>query len=185
MHIPDLDINTVCTTFTACLRVIKSFLDANPRAVPIPIMTEFKTAMALGQSQGGAKVIPWDNTTLLDGLDAEIRSVFTSRQLITPDDIRQPGMTLEESVLKYGWPNLDSARGRVLFLMDNGPDNPVNAKYIEGRPNLEGRVLFTNSAPGRADCAFQKVNRSFFFFFCLYGAALFFESPNMYLTGDS
>lgn len=164
MHIPDLDIHTVCTTFTSCLKIIKSFLDANPHVVPIPIMTEFKQSEALGASLGGAKPIPWADAKLLDGLDQEIRSVFSAKQLITPDDIRRPGMTLEESVLKYGWPNLDSARGRIFFLMDNGPDDDVNKKYLEGKTNLEGRVLFTNSAPGKADCAFQKVCLSSFFF---------------------
>lgn len=169
MHIPDLDIHTVCTTFTSCLKVIKSFIDANPNTVPIPIMTEFKESDPRGAVLGGAKAVPWNDAKLLDGLDAEIRSVFGAKQLITPDDVRRPGMTLEQSVLKYGWPNLDSARGRVLFLMDNGPDDAVNKKYLEGKTNLEGRVLFTNSAPGKADCAFQKVFYSLFFTLFFFG----------------
>ncbi|KAK2608823.1 histone lysine methyltransferase Set9 [Conoideocrella luteorostrata] len=158
MHIPDLDIHTVCTTFVSCLKIIKTWMDANPKAVPIPIMTEFKEADPLSAVLGGAKAIPWDDSKLLDGIDQEIRSVFDAKQLITPDDIRRPGLTLEESVLKFGWPNLDSARGRIFFLMDNGKDDKVNKKYIEGKTNLEGRVLFTNSAPGSAECAFQKLN---------------------------
>lgn len=138
-------------------------MDANPRAVPLAIMTEFKQAEPLGAALGGAKAVPWDDARLLDGLDGEIRSVFGAEQLITPDDIRRPGATLEESVLKHGWPNLDSARGRIFFLMDNARDDAVNAKYREGRTNLEGRVLFTNSLPGNAECAFQKA--CFFFLF--------------------
>ncbi|KAG6280677.1 hypothetical protein E4U46_000502 [Claviceps purpurea] len=158
MHIPDLDINTICTTLLDCLRVIKNWMDAHPKALPLSIVTEFKVASPLGAALGGAKAVPWDNATLLDGLDADIRSVFGPKQLITPDDLRRPGHTLEESVLKYGWPDLDSARGRVFFLMDNGRDDAVNGKYREGKTNLEGRVLFTNSAPGNPDCAFQKLN---------------------------
>ncbi|KAG6008625.1 hypothetical protein E4U21_004265 [Claviceps maximensis] len=159
MHIPDLDINTVCTTFIDCLRVIKSWMDANPKALPISIITEFKMASPLAAALGGAPVVPWDDAKLLDGVDAEIRSVFVDpKQLITPDDIRRPGHTLEESVLKFGWPNLNSARGKIFFLMDNGREDKVNAKYREGRTNLEGRVLFTNSAPGNAECAFQKLD---------------------------
>jgi hypothetical protein len=157
MHIPDLDIHTVCTTLTACLKTVKAFVDAHPKAVPISIITEFKESESLGQQLGGAKIIPWGDAKLLDSLDDEIRSVFGPKQLITPDDIRRPGLTLEQSVLQHGWPNLDSARGRVMFLMDNGPNEPVNKVYLDGKPNLEGRVLFTNSAPGKADCAFQKV----------------------------
>lgn len=157
MHIPDLDIHTVCTTFVSCLKVIKTWMDANPKAVPIPIMTEFKTADARGAALGGAKIVEWNDAKLLDSIDAEIRSVFGPKQLITPDDIRRNGHSLEESVLKFGWPNLDSARGRIFFLMDNGPVDKVRDKYIEGKENLEGRVLFTNAAPGDKDCAFQKV----------------------------
>ncbi|KAG6256444.1 hypothetical protein E4U24_005670 [Claviceps purpurea] len=128
MHIPDLDINTICTTLLDCLRVIKNWMDAHPKALPLSIVTEFKVASPLGAALGGAKAVPWDNATLLDGLDADIRSVFGPKQLITPDDLRRPGHTLEESVLKYGWPDLDSARGRVFFLMDNGRDDAVNGK---------------------------------------------------------
>jgi hypothetical protein len=157
LHIPDTDVHTVCKTLVACLGIIKGWMDENPRSVPLPIMMEFKTASTATAVLGGAKVIEWDDAELLDGLDGEIRSVFGPEQLLTPDDIRRGNLTLEQSVLEHGWPDLESARGRIFFLMDNGPDHPVRFKYNEGRPNLEGRVLFTNAAPGDSDCAFQKV----------------------------
>ena len=121
---------------------------------------EFKTASDDMAYLGGVTPIAWNNTELLAGLDDEIRSVFGEDKLVTPDDIRREGMTLEESVLKYGWPDLESARGRVFFLMDNGPVHPVRDAYTLDKPNLEGRVIFTNSAPGNSDCAFQKVSRA-------------------------
>ena len=158
LHVPDADIHTVCHTLVSCLGIIKGWLDAHPGSIPIPIMMEFKVAEELSEAHGGAKIIPWDNEELLSGLDEEIRSVFPNEMLITPDDVRRDGLTLEESILKAGWPDLDSARGRIFFLMDNGPDHPVRHKYREDRPSLEGRVLFTNSAPGNPDCAFQKVH---------------------------
>lgn len=160
LHIPDVDYHTSCSTFVGCLRIIKRWMDAHPYSVPLPMMIEFKTAEKLGERLGGAKVVPWD-AELLDVVDAEIRSVFERSQLITPDDIRRDGLTLEESILRHGWPDLDSARGRIFFLMDNGPVHDVRDAYIEGRPNLEGRVLFTNSAPGQGDCAFQKASQLF------------------------
>lgn len=159
MHVADEDVNTTCTTLISCLELIKKWLGANPHSVPIPIMMEFKEAEEPYVSMGGAnsKLIKWNNATLLDGLDKEIRSVFSEDQIITPDDLRRKGMTLEESVLKYGWPDLDSARGKVFFLMDQDSKTEVSQKYKEGKKNLEGRVLFTNGAPGTPDCAFQKV----------------------------
>ncbi|KAH7144583.1 acid phosphatase [Dactylonectria estremocensis] len=158
LHMADLDYHATCHTLKGCLKVVKAWSDAHPKHVPIPFMIEFKTSESSMVSLGGASLIPWNNATLLKGLDDEIRSVFKDDRLIVPDDIRRGKLTLEESVLKYGWPNLESVRGRVLFFMDNGPVNVVRDAYIEDRPNLEGRVLFTNSAPGNPDCAFQKLN---------------------------
>jgi hypothetical protein len=156
-HVADADIHTTCVTLLTCLETIKSWSDAHRDHVPLPLMIELKTADARITALGGAAAIPW-TTTLLDGLDAEIRSVFPPERLITPDDIRRGNLTLEASVLRHGWPDLSSARGRLLFLMDNGPVHPFRDAYRDGRPNLEGRVLFTNAAPGDADCAFQKLN---------------------------
>jgi hypothetical protein len=35
---------------------------------------------------------------------------------------------------------------------------PVREVYLEGHPSLKGRVIFTNSKPGEADCAFIEEN---------------------------
>ena len=160
LHVSDADINTSCNTLIGCLKIVKEWSDAHPKHVPIPFMMEFKTASDDMAYLGGVTPIAWNNTELLAGLDDEIRSVFGEDKLVTPDDIRREGMTLEESVLKFGWPDLESARGRVFFLMDNGPVHPVRDAYTLDKPNLEGRVIFTNSAPGNSDCAFQKVSRA-------------------------
>ena len=45
--------------------------------------------------------------------------MFTERELITPDDLLKPGLTLEQSVLRNGWPKLSWARGKVMFFFDN------------------------------------------------------------------
>jgi hypothetical protein len=105
---------------------------------------------------GGVRVPPWD-AAALDALDAEIRSVFRRDELITPDDVRRGGLTLQQSVLRRGWLRLRAARGRVAFLMDNNP-GAISAAYTAGRPSLQGRVLFTNARPGSPDAAFVKRN---------------------------
>ena len=64
--------------------------------------------------------------------------------------------TLEEAVLKDGWPTLNESRGRLLFAFDN-----TDAKrdvYLAGHPSLAGRVMFTSSPPGSPESAFVKVN---------------------------
>ncbi|KAH9885011.1 hypothetical protein F4778DRAFT_761619 [Xylariomycetidae sp. FL2044] len=155
LHVSDADVWTTCHTLVECLTTMKSWSEAHPAHVPFPFMIEFKTA---DTGIGGDTVpLPWNDSALLDGLDAEIRSVLAPTQLITADDLRRDNLTLEQSVLQFGWPDLDSARGRFMFLMDNEP-GPIRDVYTAGRPNLEGRVIFTNSQPGLADCAFQKLN---------------------------
>ena len=119
-------------------------------------MLEFKQSDPRVVAGGGVKAPPWDATNL-ETVEAEIRSVFRDRDLITADDIRRRGRTLEQSVLRDGWPELDDARGKVAFLMDNDP-GPIRDAYTAGRPNLEGRAIFTNSRPGFQDAAFIKRN---------------------------
>ena len=87
--------------------------------------------------------------------DAEIRSVFKPGEVIVPDDVRGSHKTLEEAVLAGGWPSLESARGKVVFLLDQKRVTPL---YTEGHPSLEGRVLFTNATPGTPDAAFVETN---------------------------
>lgn len=156
MHWADHDYNTTCSTLVKCLRQVKAWSDANPGHVPVPILLELKSTDPNMEKQGGPKSPPWD-AGQFDRLDVEIRSVFGADDLITPDTIRRPGLTLEQSVLRHGWPALDRSRGKVLFLMDN-KDTALQAPYLAGRPSLQGRVLFTDSAPGRPDAAFLEEN---------------------------
>lgn len=156
-HMVGVDYHSTCSTLKSCLGVIKAWSDEHPGHVPIPLMIEFKTTDAMVSAWSGATAVSWANQTLLREFDEEIRAVFPRERMVVPDDLRRSGLTLEESVLTHGWPDLESARGRVLFFMDNGPVHEVRDAYSEGRPSLEGRVVFTNSRPGKADCAFQKV----------------------------
>jgi hypothetical protein len=139
-----------------CLEQVRSWSDANPRHVPLFILLELKRSDSRAVAQGGVVAPAWD-AAALDSLDAEIRSVFEEDDMITPDDVRRRGLTLEQSVLRYGWPTLRESRGEVVFLLDNDPGAIRNA-YTAGRPSLEGRVIFTNSRPGQPDAAFIKRN---------------------------
>jgi hypothetical protein len=156
LHIADADHATTCVRFTSCLREIEAWSDANPRHVPLLVLLELKRSEARIVEAGGVVAPAWD-AAALDALDAEIRSVVGEDDVITPDDVRRPGLTLEGSVRRHGWPRLRAARGQVLFLLDNEP-GAIRDAYTAGRPSLEGRVLFTNSRPGRPDAAFVKRN---------------------------
>jgi hypothetical protein len=156
LHTEDLDYNSTCIRLVTCLSLVRGWSRANPGHVSLLILLELKATDPIAAALGGVQVPPW-NGAALDALDTEIRSVFRPSELITPDDVRRRGLTLEQSVLQRGWPSLRSARGRVMFLMDNDP-GPISDAYTAGRPSLQGRVLFTNSRPGRPDAAFIKRN---------------------------
>jgi hypothetical protein len=82
--------------------------------------------------------------------------VFPSSQVLTPDEVRGSFPTLDAAVRTKGWPAIDSVRGQVMFLMDNG--GSYRTRYLQGHPSLAGRILFTNSTPGAADGGFVKRN---------------------------
>ena len=156
LHIVDVDYEGTCVRFVDCLAQLRDWSTGNPGHVPLLIMLELKQSDSRLVAAGGVVAPPWDGAAL-DALDAEIRSVFDDEQLITPDDIRRPGLSLEQSVLRYGWPTLADSRGKVAFLLDNDP-GPIRDAYRAGRPSLAGRVLFTNSRRGFEDAAFIKRN---------------------------
>jgi hypothetical protein len=153
MHIQDVDYRSVCQPFTACLGEVRAWSHAHPQHIPIFILVETKR----GESSGSMKVTEPEPFTAktFDALDAEIRSVFSPQEMITPDDVRGHFATLDEAVLAGNWPTLAKARGKVVFLMDQSWAGPI---YLEGHPSLRGRILFTNAEPGAPDAAFIERN---------------------------
>jgi hypothetical protein len=153
MHVQDVDYRSTCQPFTGCLEQIRQWSQAHPGHIPIFILIETKQGKPQGQLHL-TQPEPFTPSTF-DALDAEIRSVFQADEMITPDDVRGTYNTLNEAVLAGNWPTLSSARGKVIFLMDQHPVTPV---YLEGHPSLRGRVIFTNSDPGQPDAAFLERN---------------------------
>jgi Phosphoinositide phospholipase C, Ca2+-dependent len=153
MHVQDVDYRSVCQPFTACLEQVRQWSHAHQGHLPIFILVETKQGKPRGELHL-TEPEPFTSSTF-DALDAEIRSVFPPQELITPDDVRGHYRTLNEAVHAGNWPTIASARGKVIFLMDQRPVGPV---YLEGHPSLSGRVIFTNSTPGQPDAAFIERN---------------------------
>jgi hypothetical protein len=152
MHVQDVDYRSNCQPFIACLQEVRTWSKAHPDHVPVFILVETKQ----GEPKGLNLTVPESFTSAtFDALDAEIRSVFSASEIITPDDVRGKFPTLEAAVLAGNWPTLASSRGKVVFLMDQRPVGPV---YLEGHPSLRGRVIFTNAEPGEPDAAFLERN---------------------------
>jgi hypothetical protein len=140
LHIQDIDFTSNCLTFVACLTVIRDWSRAHPRHTPILIT--MNTNDEKTHAPGGIDELPFDEQAY-DALDAEIRSVFSGPELITPDDVRGRYPTLRAAVLRHGWPTLGASRGRVLFALDE--EAPHVAAYRGRRASLEGRLLFVNT----------------------------------------
>jgi hypothetical protein len=141
MHVPLLDPASTCGMFADCLRVVKAWSDAHPKHVPISFLVEYKVEGPVIDPR-----VTFPKPGDLDRLDADVRSVFPAERLITPDDVRGDTATLEEAVLKRGWPTLESARDRVFFILHNRSD--VRDLYVKDRESLQGRTMFVNSDPG-------------------------------------
>jgi len=153
MHMEDVDQRSNCQPFTACLEQVREWSNRHPRHLPLFILVETKEDPLKVKFP---TVTPERfNTTSLDALDAEIRSVFPRRQYITPDDVRGHYPTVNLAIRTKGWPSLNAARGKILFLLDQ---RKVSAAYLKGHPALRGRVMFTNSTPGEPDAAFVERN---------------------------
>jgi hypothetical protein len=154
LHVQDIDYRSNCQPFTACLAEIRAWSKAHPRHLPLFILVENKD----GAPRGDYMVTPEPFTAeTFDRLDAEVRSVFQTSETIVPDDVRGAHKTLEEAILTSGWPTLERARGKVIFLLDQRRVGPL---YTKGHPSLEGRVFFTNAQPGTPDAAFIEANDS-------------------------
>jgi hypothetical protein len=153
MHVQDVDYRSTCEPFVACLEQVRQWSKAHPDHIPIFILVETKQdkeddKLHLTRSEAFT-------SATFDALDAEIRSVFKPEELITPDDVRGRYETLNQAVLAGNWPTLASARGKIIFLMDQSSVGPV---YLAGHPSLRGRILFTNATPGQPDAAFVERN---------------------------
>jgi membrane-associated phospholipid phosphatase len=153
MHIQDIDILSSCTTFSACLGIVRRWSLAHPGHAPILLMVNAKTDPA--PQPGGVDALPFD-AAAFDALDREVRAVFPPQALITPDDVQGAYPTLREAVLHDAWPTLGEARGKILLALDEGPDKV--ALYRGKRRSLEGRVFFVNTDESSPAAAYLTLN---------------------------
>ena len=98
------------------------------------------------------------DTAAFDALDAEILSVFSRDQIVTPDQVQGTFPTLRDAVLQHGWPTLGETRGKFLFALDEDGDK-IKA-YQGGRKSLEGRVMFVNAPEDSPAAAYLTLNEA-------------------------
>ena len=153
LHEPSVDYRAVCPLFTGCLKAVRAWSVANPSHAPLLIIMNLKEG---GLSLPGATKAPVFDATAMDLIDAEIRSVFPQRALITPDQVQGRYPTLKAAVAAGAWPKLGAARGRVMFALDCPPDQA--ARYRGTRKVLEGRAAFVNIDPASPAAGYITLN---------------------------
>lgn len=152
IHVQDIDYVGHAPTFIEALTQVRDWSRANPRHVPIMVLVELKDDAIVALP---TKPIPFDKAAI-DGVDAEILSVFDRAQILTPDDVRGASESLPEAIRSRGWPTLEGSRGKVMFALDN--EGAIRDRYLDGHPALKGRVMFATVAEADPAAAFFKIN---------------------------
>lgn len=155
LHVQDIDFRPSCLTFVACLTIVRDWSRAHPGHAPLLITLNAKDDPS--PVPGGQAELKFD-AAAFDALDAEIRSVFAAREVITPDQVQGRAPTLRDAVLHGGWPTLGAARGKVVFALDEG-DAKI-ALYRGARRSLEGRMLFVNAPESSPAAAYMTLNEA-------------------------
>ena len=154
LHVQDVDFESTCFTFKACLQQVQIWSSQNPEHYPILVLVEAKDEPIEAPFE---TVVPIRfDAEQLDAIDQEILAVFPRGQLLLPDDVRGSYETLWAAVEERGWPTLAESRGKVWFALDNGA--PLKDIYQDGHASLRGRVLFVSASPPEEAAAFVKLN---------------------------
>lgn len=153
LHVQGIDFRSNCLTFGRALAEIKAWSETNPDHLPIVITMNANDEVI--DRPGFARPIPFDEAAF-NALDQEIREMLPADKIITPDDIRGSHSTLEQAVLAHAWPLLGEARGKLMFVLDEGGEKME--AYINRHPSLKGRMIFVNAREGTPEAAFRIIN---------------------------
>jgi hypothetical protein len=140
LHVPDLDQGSNCPRLEGCLMDLAAWSAANPAHLPIVVMLECMS-FAVGDRLflDFAEALPWERRHVA-ALESLVRSTLGDERLITPDMVRGRHATLADAIRSDGWPEVESMRGRVLFVLTE--DRHVAEELRTLHPRLEGSALF-------------------------------------------
>jgi hypothetical protein len=154
-HVQEVDYRSTCTQFTDCLGQIRAWSDAHPDHLPITIQIEAKDGTIPDPGLGFVTPIPWSQPTFAE-LEAEIRSVFPDDRVLSPADVRGRSAALRDAVTAGRWPRLESARGQVMFVLDD--KGAKRDAYRSEVPDLADRSIFVDVPESDPDAAVTVVN---------------------------
>lgn len=150
IHIQDLDFRSHCGSLKDCLQILKKWSDAHPKHQPV-----FVTMNAKSGISKGLPTIPDDFTAEdFQDLNALLWKELGAKKVLIPKEVQGQYATLEQAVLRKGWPNLKDVLGKFIFILDEG--GVKRSTYLESKSPVQ--VMFTNSPVGDPNAAFLIMN---------------------------
>lgn len=134
-HLYLIDEGTTCRKFVDCLKAVKTWSDAHPAHQPLFIEVEPKDSPATTT----------DAEAYFKLLEDDAVQVFTRERIVAPDDVRGSAANVRDALAANGWPTLGSARGKVVFYLDNS--SLFRDFYTRGGKNIDGRLMFIDANP--------------------------------------
>lgn len=153
MHDADFDFRSWNLDFKKCLQVLKAWSSSQPDHTPVFIT--MNTKQESSGVPGSVTPAPFD-ACALRALNDVIASELGPESLLVPDSIRGNANTLREGVLKRGWPTTSEARGRFVFILDEG--GKTRECYLAAYPGLRKAVFFVDAAPDSGEAAIFVIN---------------------------
>ena len=161
LHGMDDDYHSSCLTLRACLKTLVEWSRAHPRHVPIFVLIEAKqayTPVTRAKPETSQGVIPFDPPALL-ALERELKMSVGRHNILRPIDVQGEARTLREAVTTGGWPALEAARGKFVFLLyearhnETGRPRSVAALYLAMPSAPTGRLMFILAQNSDSDYA--------------------------------
>lgn len=145
-HTVDTDVRSTCLRFVLCLQEIRAWSIANPGHLPIFIQIEIKEGRkpALSDAYMPAPTVPFDRDAWAR-LHAEIRSVFSDKDMFSPAELRGEFASVNAAVRARGWPAADALAGQVIFMLLD--DSMQQRAYAEFTADVGAALLHLSIAP--------------------------------------
>lgn len=137
LHAPVLDSRTHCLTLANCFGEVAQWSRAHPDHALIVIFVNTK------EEPFNTPLIPDPplyTEADLAGIDADAIAAFGRDHIVKPDDVRGDAASLRQAVIAGRWPTLQSARGKVLLVLDSNPR--ISQLYRQDHASLKGRTMF-------------------------------------------
>ncbi|WP_339924395.1 Ca2+-dependent phosphoinositide-specific phospholipase C [uncultured Cyclobacterium sp.] len=136
-HVQDIDFLSHHALLSTYLSDLKNWSNMHPNHLPIFISLNAKDTNYPGR--GFAEALPFDRT-VFTMLDEEIEEFLGIEKLITPKELKGASKDLRTAVTQYGWPELSQAKGKFIFILDEG--EPKVSEYLSTSNEDKDRLMF-------------------------------------------